>query len=94
MLLPRRSVSLPLKLCKFKIPGRLLRSNPILISFIELLRLLRGGAMPVDFQSSLASLLRSFVMVASAVQLAKRALVYNSKEKMTTTLSRRLSGKW
>ena len=31
--------------------------------------------MPVDFQSSLASLLRSFVMVASAVQLAKRALV-------------------
>ena len=25
--------------------------------------------MPVDFQSSLASLLRSFVMVASAVQL-------------------------
>ena len=31
--------------------------------------------MPVDFQSSLASLLRSFAMVASAVQLAKRALV-------------------
>lgn len=31
--------------------------------------------MPVDFQSSLASLLRSFAMVASAVQVAKRALV-------------------
>ena len=30
--------------------------------------------MPVDFQSSLASLLRSFAMVASVVQLAKRGL--------------------
>ena len=30
--------------------------------------------MPVDFQSSLASLLHSFAMVASAVQVAKRAL--------------------
>ena len=31
MLVPRRSVWLPLKHCKFKIPGRLLRSNPIVI---------------------------------------------------------------
>ena len=63
--------------------------------------------MPVDFQSSLALLLHSFAMVASAVQLAKIALVslllawhsnmlsrYNSKEKTTTALWRRLSGKW
>ena len=30
--------------------------------------------MPVDFQSSLASLLHSFAMVASAVQVAKRKM--------------------
>ena len=30
-MLVRRNVLLSLKLCKFKIPGRLLRSNPIVI---------------------------------------------------------------
>ena len=81
MLIPRRSVSLPLKLCKFKIPGRLLRSNPILISFIELLRLLRGGAMPVDFLSSLASVLRSsLILMCRSVGDVSRTLLRKTSD--------------
>ncbi len=48
---------------------------PLTVKMVSLLRLLRGGAMPVVSQSSLSSLLRTSAMGVSAAQLAKRALV-------------------
>ena len=75
MLVPRRSVWLPLKLCKFKIPGRLLRSNPIVIPSLNFSAHSAEVSCLWIFKSSLVSLLHSFATVASAAQLVKRALV-------------------